>query len=107
MRKKNFNICIPIYNESQNLEELISDLNKFVEIDNTSHTYNIVFYDDGSTDNTLNILKKYKKITVLEGKENMGLGHAIKSLIEHSLDQKVDGIFKIDGDNQMKVREIK
>lgn len=106
MTKKNFNICIPIYNESQNLEELISELNKFIETDDSSHTYNIVFYDDGSTDNTLDILKKYKKITVLEGHENMGLGHAIKSLIEYSLDQKVDGIFKIDGDNQMKVMEI-
>ncbi len=106
MTNRTYNICIPIFNESENVEKLIKKLDKFLQDSDNKNTFNIVFYDDGSTDNTVEILKKYKEITLLEGKENRGLGHAVKNLIDFSIEKNVDGIFKVDGDNQMEISEI-
>lgn len=106
MRKRTYNICIPVFNEEQNLEALLENLRAFLKENSNKDTFNIVFYDDGSTDNTLEILNKHKDIVVIEGIENKGLGHSIKELFDYSVSRNVDGIFKLDGDNQMKVSEI-
>jgi glycosyltransferase involved in cell wall biosynthesis len=106
MRKRTYNICIPVFNEEQNLEALLENLRAFLKKNSNKDTFNIVFYDDGSTDNTLEILNKHKDIVVIEGIENKGLGHSIKELFDYSVSRNVDGIFKLDGDNQMKVSEI-
>ena len=106
MRKRTYNICIPVFNEEQNLEALLENLRAFLKKNSNKDTFNIVFYDDGSTDNTLEILNKHKDIVVIEGIENKGLGHSIKELLDYSVSRNVDGIFKLDGDNQMKVSEI-
>ena len=60
MRKRTYNICIPVFNEEQNLEALLENLRAFLKKNSTKDTFNIVFYDDGSTDNTLEILNKHK-----------------------------------------------
>ena len=106
MANGTYNICIPIFNEAENVEELIEKLNNFIKHESTKNKFNIVFYDDGSTDNTVEKLKKYTEIKVIEGRENKGLGHAVKSLLDFSIKDGVDGIFKIDGDNQMEISEI-
>ena len=106
MANGTYNICIPIFNEAENVEELIEKLNNFINHESTKNKFNIVFYDDGSTDNTVEKLKKYTEIKVIEGRENKGLGHAVKSLLDFSIKEGVDGIFKIDGDNQMEISEI-
>ena len=106
MTNRTYNICIPIFNEAKNVEKLIKIIQKFIHNPSNKDTFNVVFYDDGSTDNTVDILKKYENITLIEGKENRGLGHAVKSLIDFSVQKDVDGIFKVDGDNQMDIYEI-
>jgi glycosyltransferase involved in cell wall biosynthesis len=106
MGKRTYNICIPVFNEEENLDALIENLRNFVKRKPAKNTFNIVFYDDGSTDNTLKILDKYEDIFVIEGVENKGLGHSIKALLNYSVSTNVDGVFKIDGDNQMKIDEI-
>ena len=106
MGKRTYNICIPVFNEEENLDALIENLRNFVKHKPAKNTFNIVFYDDGSTDNTLKVLNKYEDIFVIEGVENKGLGHSIKELLNYSVSTNVDGVFKIDGDNQMKINEI-
>tara|TARA_B100001250_G_C19816786_1_gene798883 strand:+ start:5673 stop:6578 length:906 start_codon:yes stop_codon:yes gene_type:complete len=106
MTNGTYNICIPIFNEAENVEKLIERIKNFIYNLENKNNFNIVFYDDGSTDNTVDILKKYEDITLIEGKENRGLGHAVKNLIDFSIEKNVDGIFKVDGDNQMEISEI-
>ncbi|MDC0595372.1 glycosyltransferase family 2 protein [Acidimicrobiia bacterium] len=106
MGKRTYNICIPVFNEEENLDALMENLRNFVKNKPSKDTFNIVFYDDGSTDNTLKVLDKYEDIFVIEGVENKGLGHSIKALLNYSVSTNVDGVFKIDGDNQMKIDEI-
>jgi len=53
-------IIIPIYNESESLQELS---NKIVNICHKTHVseFEIIFVDDGSTDNTQSILRQLQK----------------------------------------------
>ncbi len=54
-----FSVVIPLYNEEENIRELHFRIKKtFAEID---LRYEIIFIDDGSIDNSLNIIKKLVK----------------------------------------------
>ncbi|RKY92696.1 glycosyltransferase, partial [candidate division KSB1 bacterium] len=48
-------IVIPVYNEEENVEILYKSIKDVM--DRLDNTYEIIFVDDGSTDNTFAILK--------------------------------------------------
>ena len=77
-------IIIPVYNESRNLEKTVHNLRK---IKKNIKKFNLIFIDDFSTDNTLNILvklsKKYSFIKIHKNKKK-GLGSAIEEGIKRS-----------------------
>ena len=77
-------IIIPVYNESRNLEKTVNNLRK---IKKNIKKFNLIFIDDFSTDNTLNILnklsKKYSFIKIQKNKKK-GLGSAIEEGIKRS-----------------------
>ena len=50
----NLSIVIPILKESKNIERLVNDISKNLELDN----YEILFIDDNSCDGSEEILKK-------------------------------------------------
>ena len=57
--KIDLSIIIPLYNETESLEELSTWIDKVVQ--ESKLKYEIVFIDDGSTDNswaTINLLQK-------------------------------------------------
>ncbi|MBD3360221.1 glycosyltransferase, partial [Candidatus Peregrinibacteria bacterium] len=58
-----YRIVIPLYNEEKNIEKLI---NRFPE----KHIPSIIFINDGSSDQTKEILKKFQNITSLHHKIN-------------------------------------
>ena len=53
-------VIMPIYNEADNIDELCQRLSN--TLGTNQHTYEIIFVDDGSTDNSLNILKKIRQL---------------------------------------------
>ena len=60
------NICIPVFNEEENLPSFIKSLDSYLsKFDNKNFELNVVFYNDGSSDNSLEILKSIdlKKFT--------------------------------------------
>ena len=77
-------IIIPVYNEGKNLEKTVNNLRK---IKKNIKKFNLIFIDDFSTDNTLNILnklsKKYSFIKIHKNKKK-GLGSAIEEGIKRS-----------------------
>lgn len=65
-----FSIVLPCYNESENLDELVTAFSKLVTDD-----VEIIFVNNGSSDNSAEILSK-----LLEGKRNLRLIHIEKNI---------------------------
>tara|TARA_B110000090_G_scaffold197967_1_gene236420 strand:- start:63 stop:767 length:705 start_codon:yes stop_codon:yes gene_type:complete len=96
---KKLSIIIPIYNEGKNLKILLKkiDLIKLAKI-----KIEIIAVDDGSTDDSLFILKKFKKIKILTQK-NQGKGKAVQHGISKS---SGDYIIIQDGDLEYDPKDI-
>jgi glycosyltransferase involved in cell wall biosynthesis len=74
-------ICIPTYNEGPTIGVLLWRIRKVFQ--GYSREYEIVVYDDGSTDSTRERLEPYAEIaplTVLRSESRMGYAHALDRL---------------------------
>jgi len=73
-----FYIIVPCYNEEKRL-----NFNQFYQFSQQNKEYQILFVDDGSTDETLNILKKLsfssENISYINYKKNKGKSYAVRS----------------------------
>lgn len=74
-----FSIIIPNYNKGQYIEKCLNSV-----INQTYKNIEIIFIDDGSTDNSLEIVKEYSNIKLLQtnrlqagGARNLGIKNAI------------------------------
>jgi len=73
-------VVIPVYNEEANLSHLFERLRPAMQ--ETGKSYEIIFVDDGSRDNTLSILKSfltYPEVKVVELTRNYGQHAAVFS----------------------------
>ena len=108
MSKSTINICIPVFNEEKNINKLYEDLK--IKISDLEKKYDMIlkieFFDDGSSDNSRQILEKLENIELLYVDENKGLGNAIRELCMHSKETGVNGMFKVDGDGQMDLDDL-
>ncbi len=79
-------IVIPIYNEGQNIPSLCSELNKV--LDSLNKTYEVIFINDGSSDNTLDELKKIHsqnpKVKIIDLSKNFGQTAAMLAGFHHA-----------------------
>jgi glycosyltransferase involved in cell wall biosynthesis len=77
-----FFICIPVYNEAPTIGLLLWRLRKVFQ--EYSREYEVVVFDDGSTDATAETLRPYAKVlplTVLGGRERVGYARALDALL--------------------------
>ena len=99
-------VIIPVYNEEKNIFPLFNRLKN--ELNNIKKSYEVIFVDDGSTDNTFfNINKienKNKNIIMVHSTKNQGLSSALNSGFK-----KASGkiIITMDGDLQNDPKDIK
>lgn len=77
--EKEYSIVIPVLNEAESLKELLSNIKKAFLPTKTS--YEVIFIDDGSTDETLNLLKTIeeneKLVRVFSFRRNLGKSAAL------------------------------
>jgi len=78
---KQVSIIIPAYNEQEGVGNQISGIQNVM--DKTSWTYQIIVVNDGSTDNTLDEIKKHD-VHIIDLPLNRGYGAAIKAGISEA-----------------------
>jgi glycosyltransferase involved in cell wall biosynthesis len=94
-----YSIIIPIYNESRTLETL---LNGLLEYSTLGHE--VIIVNDGSTDNSKEVLKRYSFIKHVELKSNYGKGIALRIGL---LQSKFNKVIISDGDLELKTNDLK
>jgi len=101
----NCSIIVPLYNESSVVNELYQRLTK--TLTTTGLYYELVFVDDGSSDNTLQLLKNIvagdSKVVVVELRRNFGQTPALAAGFDVARGQI---IISMDGDLQHLPEEI-
>lgn len=90
MDKKMLYVVLPCYNEEYNIGSLIEAWKAEEHALHDKDFYlELIVVDDGSTDNTLNVVKSkallYNNITLLVHKTNSGLGEVINTGINYAL----------------------
>ena len=82
---QSISVIIPVLNEKENLQELYKKLNSTISIYNNSE---IIFIDDGSTDNTFEILRGLheidKSIKIIRFRRNFGQTAALAAGFEYA-----------------------
>ncbi|AEH45999.1 glycosyl transferase family 2 [Thermodesulfatator indicus DSM 15286] len=98
-------IVIPVFNEEENIPLLLENIEKALK--NFKKAFEVIIVDDGSTDNSLKILKelkpKYPWLKIVALRRNFGQSAAFTAGIDHA---KGKVIVTMDGDLQNDPRDI-
>lgn len=92
-------VVIPAYNEALNIEKTVHDL----EVNAPDVDYVVV--NDGSKDNTLELLKK-NHFNYIDGFCNLGLFGAVQTGFKLALKEDYDVVIQFDGDGQHSAKYI-
>lgn len=96
-------ICIPAHNEASTIGVLLWRIRKVFQ--GYSREYEVVVYDDASTDGTADILAPYAEVaplTVIRGETRVGYGKAVEILVREASRRtrypRRDGMILMQGD---------
>ena len=101
--RKDIYVVVPAYNEEKTVSPIIEGI--------VEEGYNVVLVNDGSKDNTLNLVtlskRKYPdKIFVVSHMINRGLGAALKTGMTVALNKGAKFILTFDADGQHEIQDI-
>ncbi len=69
-------VVIPAYNEEELIEKTLSTYLDF--LDENFKSYEFIVVNDGSTDSTVDIVKRFKEVILISYSQNRGKGYAVK-----------------------------
>lgn len=78
MTSKTISIVIPAYNEERFIGDLLEKI-KQVDTESLGINKQIIVVNDCSVDQTSQIVKKFKEVTLLEHEQNAGKGRAVRT----------------------------
>ncbi len=85
-------VVIPTYNNATTLCQVITDVQRYTD--------SIIVVNDGSTDNTADLLSNIPSIKIIDYKRNQGKGYALKLGLEKAYDLGYRYAITIDSDGQ-------
>ena len=92
-----YSLLIPIFNESRTLPTLLKKLDKL------NDKIEIIIIDDGSNDETKNLLSKYSHYVIIRNETNLGKGASIRKGVSLASNKNI--IF-MDGDLEVEIDDI-
>ncbi len=98
---KTASIVIPVYNEANNIDSLICEIDKEIEKLKGKYLFEVIFVNDGSTDKTYEIItsmaKRKKYVKLIDLSRNFGNQIALTAGVQES---SGDAVITMDGDLQ-------
>ena len=91
-REKKCCVIIPTYNNHQTVKQVINDV--------LEYTGQVVVVNDGSTDNTEEILREFNQIDVITYPKNKGKGYALRKGFRFAWNKGYEHAITIDSDGQ-------
>ncbi len=91
-------VLIPSYNNAPKLKAVLNDV--------LGYTSSVLVVNDGSSDETPQILEDYPQIEILHHQENQGKGVALKTGIDWALENAYDYLISIDSDGQHLAKDL-
>lgn len=92
-------VLIPTYNNDQTLADVIQSVQKF--------TNQILVVNDGSTDNTRDILSHFQDLRIFHHEKNQGKGMALQTGFREALAVGYEYAISIDSDGQHQAEDLK
>lgn len=91
-------VIIPTYNNAATLAAVIKDVAQY-----SSH---IIVVNDGSTDNTVDIVKQFPAVQFISYTENIGKGWALRTAFSYAMDTGYKYAITIDSDGQHFAKDL-
>ncbi|HEV3163421.1 MAG TPA: glycosyltransferase family 2 protein [Isosphaeraceae bacterium] len=93
--------AIPVFNEEAYLEPVLTQVLR--------HASDVLVVDDGSTDRTPELLRKFPSVQVIHHEKNRGYGASLRSAFARTLEAGYEGLITLDCDGQHEpsmIREV-
>jgi glycosyltransferase involved in cell wall biosynthesis len=91
-------VIIPTYNNAATLGKLIEDV--------SAYTRHIIVVNDGSTDNTLEILQNHPAVQLVTYPNNVGKGWALRKAFKYAVEKGYAYAITIDSDGQHFAKDL-
>jgi len=96
-------LIIPAYNEEENILNTCNSIEKYNKNNNKNIEYVVI--NDGSTDNTLNVLRE-NNLNHVNLIKNLGIGGAVQTGYKYAYENGYDIAIQFDGDGQHDVNYV-
>jgi glycosyltransferase involved in cell wall biosynthesis len=92
LNSTSFCVIVPTYNNHKTLKKVLDSV--------LNITSNVIIVNDGSTDETSEILKQYSQLTQIHHPKNLGKGRALRNGFRKAIEMKFEYAITIDSDGQ-------
>jgi glycosyltransferase involved in cell wall biosynthesis len=84
--------AIPVHNEEKYLDDVLREVFRYAQ--------NVLVVDDGSTDQTPELLRRFAAVKVIRHPRNLGYGAGLRTAFQHTIEAGYDALVTVDCDGQ-------